>query len=106
MKATVNVADVKLAAQRIKDLLIDIEAEVFDEPNQAGNALFARLDDISGVVRYIINNVTDCDDCHGTRVINCAHCDGRGWFGYSEWTIESWCEQCNHTGRMPCRRCR
>lgn len=103
---TVMKTDIKLAAQRVKDVLINIEAGVFDNNEQANEALLVCRADIEELVDYIIKNVVDCNDCNGARVIDCMYCNGRGWFGYSEWSIENWCDQCNHTGRVPCQRCR
>jgi DnaJ-class molecular chaperone len=50
-------------------------------------------------------STSNCTDCLGTGIVRCDQCDGRGWFGWSEWTIESYCEDCNRSGSIRCKTC-
>ncbi len=100
----------------LKDILDKIEE--IQTLRETGNDVDDK-DSLTALAEHIINNpdfidmlkhlaeraTFNCTECLGTGLVRCEDCNGRGWFGYSEWTITSYCERCNRSGSIRCKSC-
>jgi len=46
---------------------------------------------------------SECDFCHGAKVVSCGQCSGRGYRGYE--SDPSYCGFCRRSGKIPCLGC-
>jgi len=85
----------------LQQALTDYDAGVINGA-ELGGALLTVREAVTALVSEKLK-ASECDFCHGAKVVHCGQCSGRGYRGYE--SDPSYCGFCRRSGNIPCLGC-